>query len=145
MPITGRSPKPAGQIRHRNPRVHDWIDVTDVPFNGGPPLPPHRAKGEPWPEEAVRTWSIWRRMPHCVLWRKSDWRFALQSLEVAARFYESESASLARELRDREQVLGTTLDYRRALRIRYLPVGAVPAPVVGEQGSVADIAGYRNL
>jgi hypothetical protein len=52
---------------------------------------------------------------------------------------------LARELRDREQVLGTTLDYRRALRIRYLPVGAVPAPVVGEQGSVADIADYRNL
>jgi hypothetical protein len=125
--------------------VHDWIDVTDVPFNGGSPSPPHRANGEPWPEEAVRTWSIWRRMPHCVLWRESDWRFALQSLEVAARFYESDSASLARELRDREPVLGTTLDYRRALRIRYVSADRVPGAVAGEAGTVAKIADYRNL
>jgi hypothetical protein len=108
-------------------------------------LPPYRPNGEPWPKEAVRTWNIWRRMPHAVLWRKSDRQFALQSIEVAARFYESDSAALAKELRDRERVLGTTLDYRRALRIRYVDPGRPLVPVAGEQRGVTDIGDYRNF
>lgn len=45
MPVTGRKPKPRGQIRHRVPPVHEWTEVLDEPFDGGPPLP--RAPARP--------------------------------------------------------------------------------------------------
>jgi hypothetical protein len=147
MPIGGRVPKPRDQVRHRNPARFDWIEVADVPFNGGPKLPRCRANGEPWPKEAVRLWNTWKRMPHAVLWRESDWQFALESVEVAARFYADSgcAAAVARELRDRGKVLGVTVDYLRALRIRYVDPGRPLVPVAGEQRGVADIADYRNL
>lgn len=45
MPVTGRKPKPPGQIRHRVKPVHDWVEVPDVVFEGGPSLP--RAPARP--------------------------------------------------------------------------------------------------
>lgn len=58
-------------------------------------------------------------MPHCRLWTESDWEFALETAMVAdALFYGRTSA--ATELRQREKVLGTTVDSRRDLRIRYV-------------------------
>ena len=59
-------------------------------------------------------------MPHCVLWSETEWEFAIDSLEIAAQFYETAQANKATELRNREKVLGTTMDYRRDLRIRYV-------------------------
>lgn len=47
MPISGSKPKPRNQIRHRVPPVHDWTEVVDVPFAGGPSLP--RAPARPKP------------------------------------------------------------------------------------------------
>ena len=37
---------------------------------------------------------------------------------------------LAAELRNREKVMGTTLDYRRDIRVRYVAPKAEPAKVV---------------
>jgi hypothetical protein len=54
-------------------------------------------------------------------------------------------AFLCKELRDRERIMATTLDFRRANRIRYVDPGRALAPAVGEQGSVMDIGSYRNL
>jgi len=62
-------------------------------------------------------------MPHAKLWKASDWRFALDTLELAAQFYDGGPVALATELRNREKVLGTTLDFRRDLRIRYTQPG----------------------
>lgn len=77
-------------------------------------------------------------MPHCVLWSDSDWDFAIDSLEVAARFYDGNDKA-AGELRQREKYIGTTLDYRRDLRIRY--VDKLEEKAVA---NVPNIADYRE-
>ncbi len=63
---------------------------------------------------------------------------------VAAAFH-SGSVAAAAELRQREKILGTTLDARRDLRIRYVDPGA-PAETEdqGEEApSVASLDDYR--
>lgn len=111
-----------------------------TPFAGGPDLPPCRWNGQPWSESAQRTWAAWAGMPHCVLWQASDWSFALATLELAARFRDGGGTGLATELRNREKVLGTTLDFRRGLRIRYVEPGAAATPA-----SVTSLDLYRDL
>jgi hypothetical protein len=77
-------------------------------------------------------------MPHCTLWQESDWAFAFDTAIVAAAFHGGE-LKRAEELRIREKTLGTTLDSRRGLRIRYA------APVEQTEGAkVTAIAEYRK-
>jgi hypothetical protein len=82
---------------------------------------------------------VWSRMPHCVLWTQADWEFALDSIEIAAQFYEGDSR-LATELRNREKLLGTTLDFRRDLRIRYVDTVTKEKPAE----DVPNIQDYRE-
>ena len=58
-------------------------------------------------------------MPHCVLWTETDWRFAIDTAYVAAEFHRGDMRR-ADTLMKREKVLGTTVDFRRDLRIRYI-------------------------
>lgn len=134
MPAAGR--KPGDGPKHgRTPLTHDWTDVEDVPFKGAPKLPAtrpvvdrtghvHRVK------LAAETAAWWRdvsSMPHCVLWTASDWRFAIETALVADMLHQGDRGA-AGELRLRERILGTTLDARRDLRIRYVdPEPAAPA------------------
>ncbi|MDT5413035.1 MAG: hypothetical protein QOG14_5255 [Mycobacterium sp.] len=52
-------------------------------------------------------------MRQCVLWGPSDWEFARDTLEIAARFDERTTVSWSTELRYREKVMGTTHDARQ--------------------------------
>jgi hypothetical protein len=61
-------PKPAGEARFRGPRVHDWVEVDDATFGGGPDLPQRRRDGQAWPEGMQEKWDAWRSMPHAALW-----------------------------------------------------------------------------
>lgn len=139
MPVAGRKPKPDGQKRHRVKPVHDWTDVPNVPFDAAPKLPKYRADGRPWPAGSKRKWAAWSTMPHCRLWGPSEWDYALDSLELHVRFLEG-SIPAATELRNREKVLGTTADYRRDLRIRYVD----PAEETDEPGAVTSLDDYRG-
>jgi hypothetical protein len=93
-----------------------------------------------WPAEVRVTWDAWRSMPHCKLWGPADWRFALGSIDLAALIHDGE-ARYSTELRNREKVIGTTLDSRRDLRIRYVE----PKPGVDSSAEVTNIADYRSL
>jgi hypothetical protein len=77
-------------------------------------------------------------MPHCILWDESDWQFALDTALVAAAFHEGKMTQ-AVELRNREKILGLTLDARRDLRIRY-----VEAQAEQERPAIAAIEDYRR-
>ena len=125
MPVAGRKSKPEGQTRHRVKPVHDWIDVPNVPFSGGPKLPTKTPQGLSWPAWTRRWWAVASSMPHCALWSDADWQFALDTAAVKAEFHMRGGGPLATELRNRERVLGTTVDYRRDLRIRYVDPDAV--------------------
>lgn len=130
MPVGGAKPKPEGQSRTRHKPVHDWTEVEDVPYADGPKLPRTRANGQPWMKRTKDKWETWRSMPHCVLWGPAEWDFALDAIELAALVHGGEP-KYATELRNRERVLGTTMDFRRDLRIRYVEAKAVKlAPVV---------------
>jgi len=140
MPVAGRKPKPQGQARNRVKPVHDWTEVENVPFEDAPDLPETRCDGRPWMARTRQKWAAWSTMPHCRLWGPAEWDFALDALELAAQFHEG-NHRVATELRNRERVLGTTRDFLRDLRIRYVDA----EPERPESASVTSMDDYRNL
>ena len=141
MALKGPKPGRPGVSNNRNRPVHDWTEVEDVPFEGGPDLPEFRPDCRPWPDATRAKWDTWRRMPHAKLWGPADWSYAVDTALIAARFHDSGEARFATELRNRERVLGTTAEYRRDLRIRYVesrPDNETPA-------GVTRIADWRQL
>jgi hypothetical protein len=139
MPVAGRKPKPDGQKRNRVKPTHDWVEVADVPFAEAPKLPSRMPDGRGWPAWTKRWWSTVSAMPHCVLWDDSDWQFAIDTALIAAEFHRGESR-VATELRQREKILGTTMDARRDLRIRYVSQEAE----LEEAADVTSLADYRD-
>ena len=140
MPVRGTKTKPAGQAQNRTKPVHVWLEVPDLPFDGEVPELPDREGG--WSARALRKWAAWSSMPHCRLWSMTDWDFAIDALEVAERFYAGDRAA-ATELRNREKLLGTTLDFRRDLRIRYVDPDAQDE-VERDPTVVTDLDAYRD-
>lgn len=138
MAIVGRKPKPEDQRRNQNKPRHDWIEVEHRPHRGGPHLPKAQSTGRPWPKATQRWWNVIRRMPHVSLWEEADWQFAIDTAEVAAAFHDGDTKQ-AVELRQREKILGTTMDARRDLRIRY-----IEARPEEERAGVTAIADYRK-
>ena len=137
MPAAGRKPNVGQPVRHRVRPVHDWIEVERVVFAGGPKLPVHQPNGKLWPKSTRRWWQVVSAMPHCVLWDDGDWQFALDTAVIAAAFHDGDMR-VTTELRQREKILGTTLDARRDLRIRY-----VDPPAEEERQGVTAIEAYK--
>jgi hypothetical protein len=138
VPIAGRKSKPEGQKRNRHQPVHDWTEVPDVPFRGGQKLPARQPGGAAWPARTKQWWSALSSMPHCALWSAPDWQYALDTAFVHARFAAGDMRA-ATELRNREKLLGNTLDGRRGLRIRYVS----PVDEHEEPAGVASLDEYR--
>lgn len=147
MAVAGRKPAASGQTRHRVKPSTEWTEVPNVPYSGEvPELPLQRTIVTRDGQEQValqpltaQWWESVTTMPHCVLWTRSDWMFALTTATVADAAFCGVS-SAATELRNREKVMGTTVEFRRDLRIRY-----VDAVVPAESAGVANIADYRDL
>jgi hypothetical protein len=143
MAVRGTKPKPDGQKRNRVKPVHDWTEVVDVPFKGAPPLPKARPDGRSWPKWTRDWWRSVSTMPHCRLWSDSDWRYAMETAAVVAEMHEG-NMRLATEVRNREKILGTTMDFRRDLRIRYVAEEDAAEPATPAGGNVTQIDGYRD-
>jgi hypothetical protein len=152
MPVAGRKPKD-GPKRNTMPAAHDWVEVVDAPFVGRKPvvLPPKRrlfdsagkVHATAW-EPMTRTW--WRTissMPHCRLWSKADWQFAMATVVIADNAFRGSTAA-AGELRQREKIMGTTLDARRDLRIRYVDKIVVPKLAIVPTSAVVSIDERRR-
>lgn len=138
MPVAGRKPKPQGQAVNRNKPAHDWTEVANLPFDKPRELPENRPNGSPWSTSTKRWWGVVSAMPHCSLWSDSDWAFAEHTARLVAAFDDGEMKH-ATEIRNREKVLGTTADYRRDLRIRYVD----PKPEAPT--SVTNLDDYRDI
>lgn len=93
-----------------------------------------------WPRETQAWWDAVSTLPHAVDWTDADWRFAMDTAYVHAAVMNGD-LRVAAELRTREKVIGTTVDARRDLRIRYVPP-VDPATV--ENPSVTAMADYRR-
>ncbi|PFG16288.1 hypothetical protein ATK74_0822 [Propionicimonas paludicola] len=144
MPVPGRKQKTEGQAITRHPPTTEWVLVEDVPFTGGPKLPRTQPDGRAWPTWTKRWWATVSTMPHCSLWTASDWEFAMDTAALKAKFHTDGGTGMATEIRNREKVLGTTVDYRRDLRIRYF----TRKPEVAEDAAPAAVVSlddYREL
>lgn len=139
MPVPGRKPKPEGTTRHRNKPTFDWVEVLDVKFKGGPSLPT-RPGNKNWSAHTKRWWATVSSMPHCVLWSEADWQYAIDTAIIAAQLHDGDIRAAA-PLERREKVLGTTMDYRRDLRIRYVSEAAEQEAAA----EVTSIAEYRQM
>ena len=78
-------------------------------------------------------------MPHCVLWGDSDWEFAIDTAIIHGQWVREGRSNQAAEVRMREKLLGTTMDARRDLRIRYIDPPADEEPL-----GIAAIGDYRK-
>lgn len=139
MAVAGRKPKPEGQKRNRHKPTHEWVEVEDRPHKGGPKLPAAMPDGRKWPEPTKRWWAVVSAMPHCSLWKDSDWQFAQDTALIAAAFHGGDLRH-GNELRQREKILGTTGDARRDLRIRYVD----KVEEASEAAGVTSLADYRE-
>lgn len=126
MGMAGRKPSERPVVHRVKPTV-DWTEIVNVPYSGPvPELPLSRTvlkDGEPIEiplETRTRNWwNAVTKMPHCILWQDSDWMFAVDTAMVHAQASHG-SVSAVAELRQREKIMGTTVDSRRDLRIRYV-------------------------
>jgi len=134
LPLTGTKPK--AEHRHRIKAPHEWQEIPHIPFKRGLKLPPLQWNGLPWSRRTRDWWRVISRMPHCILWDEADWGFALDTAYVHAAF--CIDVRHANELRQREKIMGTTMDARRDLRIRYIE----PMPEEERKGVTA-IQEYR--
>jgi hypothetical protein len=146
MALPGRKPNDKS-VNRNAPRV-DWTEVPNVPYSGPvPELPLSRTfinpKGEPQEvpiEKRTRDWfEAITKMPHCILWQPSDWQFCLDTAMVHASASHGSVTAMG-ELRQREKIMGTTVDARRDLRIRYID----PEPEVPVIAAVASIDDRRT-
>jgi hypothetical protein len=154
MAVPGAKPKEdRSQVVHHE-RVHQFDEIPDIPFEGGPDLPPRSANSDPaswanagvipgddWPLATQHWWGVIRAMPHCIRWSASDWEFATATAECHARFAEGWKGYTGGELRQREKLMGVFLDARRDLRIRYVPVAETP----DLPADVTRLSDYRSL
>lgn len=146
--MAGRKPKPEGQARNRAKPAHDWTEVVDAPYVGDrPSLPTERRvilqfgdfKDIELHDLTHAWWETVSTMPHCTLWTEADWRYAISTALVADAFHYGHTPS-ATELARREKVLGTTVDARRDLRIRYVEAKTAPT-----SANVTSMDDYRDL
>ena len=146
MPVVGRKPKPQGQAVNRHKPVTDWVEVVNEPYSGPrPTLPSERTVMTQFGPSVVELqamtltwWEAVTLMPHCVNWSPSDWQFALTTAMVADAAF-CGGVGAATELRNREKVMGTTADYLRDLRIRYVE------PKLVELAEVKQLDDFRDL
>lgn len=149
MPIRGSKPKDPSQVRRTNRTdVAQWTEVVNEPYTGErPELPATRTimqAGQrvevPVLDATAGWWEAISAMPHCTLWSPSDWRFAVTTALVADMAYRGNNAA-ATELRNREKVMGTTMEFRRDVRIRYVD----PVKETAGSAEVASLDDYRDL
>lgn len=109
-------------VKHGRTPNADWTDVVDVPYTGPSPDLPRLPGRRKWNDLVVQWWEQVRTMPHCVLWRNTDWMFAIETAMQKHDYYADDErrTTAAAEVRRREAMMGTTGEARRQLRIRYV-------------------------
>jgi len=120
MGIAGESimfngPEPKESKIGRTPNA-EWVEVIDEANLNHPDLPE-----EEWSPNTIQWWAAVATLPHTVLWSEADWIFAFDTARLKERFYDGDfTAAITMEMRRREDLMGTTMEARRKLRIRYI-------------------------
>jgi len=142
MPLAGRPP--SANPRNRNTKSYEWAPVENTPFVDPSPDLPAKPGRQRWHRETLAWWDAVRRMPHCRLWKESDWRFAIETAVLVEEFWRGE-LEVAAELRLRSAKLGLTHEDRLKLRIRYTTPDTDTPVVADAPAAVARLDARRRL
>lgn len=153
------TPGPQGKAnKHgRTPSMVDWIDVPDVPYEGASPNLPTLPRRKKWHPMVEQWWNQVRAMPHCLLWRPTDWTYAVETALMKQGYWDAYDkneavTTAAVDIRRREDQMGTTQEARRRLRIRYIDPDLMAdedddeeelAPAAGAPDNVTSLADRR--
>lgn len=132
-------PQPKNTPKHGHNGA-GWIDYVNDFYTGPgsdrdlPDMP-----GMQWFPQTTAWWNEVRRMPHCKDWTPTDWIFAIETAlfknNVYAEFFGGTiHATMITEIRRREDQMGTTVEARRKLGIRYVD----PAQVAQEDSETPE-------
>lgn len=120
MAVTGPFPKENSRNRGK---ITDWKEYENTPNE---PRPVPKVHGVKFRVAVVEWWNIICRMPHTVDWKESDWQFAVETMLLREAWWKTYARngnpqpSVMVELRRRDDQMGTTMEARRKLRIRYI-------------------------
>lgn len=124
----GPAPKPPEERRRRNqPAAGEWIELpVDLTRAVLPNLPP-RGKGQgSWSARTRAAWKSWRLDPVTSQYGPADVQLAVDLAWLYEQWVRDPTASLAGEIRQRQDALGLTPKGRQDRRWRMQP----PADVV---------------
>jgi hypothetical protein len=104
-----------------------WIEVADRQYDGPSMNLPKLPGGMKWMPQVEAWWEQIRAMPHCVLWTPTDWLFAIETAYMKQDWWSeyfggTVHGTKSTEIRRREDQIGTTVEARRKLLIRYVDV-----------------------
>lgn len=115
-----QGPAPKDDAVRRNKATFDKIIVEWDGVVRGPSLP----DDYDWCNRTEQWWDMWRRSAQAMVWLESDWEHMLETAMLHTRFWDqdyplkpTEMKSLAEHIRQRMQVLGSTFEDRRKLRL----------------------------
>lgn len=140
MAYTGSNQK---STKHGRTPNADWTEVPDVPYAGPWPDLPKLPGRQKWHEMVLRWWDVVKVLPHCVLWDDADWLYAIETAFMKHYYFrdvanDEGTTSAATEIRRREDTIGTTMEARRKLHIRYVDVEAEGVQVAVGVGVESD-------
>lgn len=111
----GPAPKPASR-RSRGKSKSSDPATTILRFEEAeqPDLPP-----QPWPEETLQWWKMWRDSPQAEHFGSTDWAFLMDTALLHAMLWGSGDISVLPELRLRVAKFGATPEDRARLRMQF--------------------------
>jgi hypothetical protein len=129
MAGNGPAPKDSPDRRRTNkPARGDWIEIS-APKK---PLLPTLAQIErgTWAPRTKATWEAWRKDPATTMWTSADVAFAIETIYLLEELVTEGPASLAGEIRLRQDTLGLTAKGKQDRRWRV--ADAAPATTSGK-------------
>lgn len=135
-----RTGPPAKTVKHGH-GGSGWLDYVNMPYTGpGSDMELPATPGIQWFPQVEGWWEQVRQMPHCKDWSPTDWIFAIETALFKQNLYSeffggTVHATMVTEIRRREDQMGTTVEARRKMGIRYVDPAQVTmeTEVVEEQ------------
>ena len=120
----GSAPKaPEVRRNHHQPRAGEWVEIGPLAARALPDLPPD----DPWTPRTRAAWEAWRSDPVTALYGSADLQLALDLAYLYESWVLEPTASLAGEVRQRQDSLGLTPKGRQDRRWRLTTVDIPPA------------------
>lgn len=122
MPGMGPAPKAKSRRARRN---DDPIPTTILRFEEAeqPKLP----DSQPWPQETIDWWEMWRTSPQAEHFGNTDWSFLLDTAILHALLWGNGDVSVLSELRIRVAKFGATPEDRARLRMQFAEADSADA------------------